>query len=84
MLYEVITVSGGLNVEMVGKTYTLLVRQTDRKAGYLSGQTEGKITVRFASENNELIGQFVKVKITSSSNFSIEGELVKEEVSVEA
>ncbi len=77
-------VSGGLNVEMVGKTYTLLVRQTDRKAGYLSGQTEGKITVRFASENNELIGQFVKVKITSSSNFSIEGELVKEEVSVEA
>ncbi len=68
--------SGSYNSQMVGKSYRLLIRDTDRKKGYLSGQTEGKITVRFASDDPTLIGQFVEVKITSASNFSVEGELI--------
>nr|WP_319398519.1 tRNA (N6-isopentenyl adenosine(37)-C2)-methylthiotransferase MiaB [uncultured Carboxylicivirga sp.] len=72
-------VSGKYNQNMVDKEYIILVRDTDRKSGYLSGQTEGKITVRFASEDKSLIGQFVKVKITSATNFSVEGELVEVE-----
>lgn len=70
-------VSGTYNANMVEKVFPVLVRDTDRKKGYLSGQTEGKITVRFASEDHALIGQIVNVKITSASNFSIEGELVE-------
>jgi len=68
-------VSGAYNQSMIGKVVSVLVRDNDRKSGYLSAQTEGKITVRFASQEN-LIGRFVKVKITSASNFSVEGELV--------
>lgn len=73
---ELAQTSGSYNQKMVGKRYRLLVRDTDRKAGYLSGQTEGKITVRFASNDRSLIGQFVDVDITSASNFSVEGELI--------
>ncbi|MBR8534876.1 tRNA (N6-isopentenyl adenosine(37)-C2)-methylthiotransferase MiaB [Carboxylicivirga sediminis] len=70
-------VSGAYNEAMVGQVFPVLVRDTDRKSGYLSGQTEGKITVRFESDNRTLIGQIVDVKITSASNFSVEGELVE-------
>ncbi|MCU4157711.1 tRNA (N6-isopentenyl adenosine(37)-C2)-methylthiotransferase MiaB [Carboxylicivirga sp. A043] len=70
-------VSGAYNQRMLGKVYPVLVRDTDRKSGFLSSQTEGKITVRFASEDKSLIGQIVNVKITSASNFSVEGELVE-------
>ncbi|MCT4586302.1 MAG: tRNA (N6-isopentenyl adenosine(37)-C2)-methylthiotransferase MiaB [Carboxylicivirga sp.] len=70
-------VSGAYNARMIDQTFPVLVRDTDRKKGYLSGQTEGKITVRFASEDRALIGQIVNVKITSASNFSVEGELVE-------
>jgi tRNA-2-methylthio-N6-dimethylallyladenosine synthase len=69
-------VSGTYNKNMVGKVFPVLVRDTDRKNGFLSGQTEGKITVRFASEDIDLIGKIVDVNITSASNFSVEGELV--------
>jgi tRNA-2-methylthio-N6-dimethylallyladenosine synthase len=67
------------NKTLVGKTCRLLVRDTDRKNGYLSGQTEGKITVRFASEDLKLIGHFIDVKITSAADFSVEGELINVE-----
>jgi len=70
-------VSGAYNNDMLGKEFPVLVCDTDRKSGYLSAKTEGKITVRFASDNKELIGQIVNVKITSASNFSVEGELVE-------
>ncbi len=69
-------VSGAYNANMVGKEFPVLVRDTDRKNGFLSAQTEGKITVRFASEDSSLIGQIVTVRITSASNFSVEGELI--------
>jgi len=65
------------NKAMIGRTYKVLVRGEDRKKGYLSALTEGKIIVRFASEDTNLIGHFVQVKITSAVAFSTEGELLE-------
>lgn len=65
------------NKQMIGKTVRVLVRGTDRKEGFLSSHTEGKLIIRFASEDENLIGQFADVKITSATDFSMEGELVE-------
>ena len=70
------------NKGLVGKKMRVLVRGNDRKKGYLSALTEGKLIVRFASENESLIGQFADVKIISASDFSMEGELIKVKESV--
>ncbi|NCB08673.1 MAG: TRAM domain-containing protein, partial [Bacteroidia bacterium] len=64
------------NQQQIGKTYRVLVRGTDRKEGFLSSHTEGKLIVRFASADENLIGQFVNVRITGASDFSLEGERV--------
>ncbi|MCF6357612.1 MAG: radical SAM protein, partial [Draconibacterium sp.] len=64
------------NKNMIGKTVRVLVRNTDRKEGYLSSHTEGKLIIRFACDDKSLIGQFANVKITSATDFSMEGELV--------
>lgn len=64
------------NQQLVGKTVEVLVRGRDRKAGFLSGYTEGKLVIRFASEDENLIGQIVKVEIKSATSLSLEGELV--------
>jgi len=64
------------NKKIVGSTMKVLVRDSDRKNGYLSGHTEGKLIVRFASEDTNLIGKFVEVKVMSAADFSMEGELV--------
>lgn len=68
------------NKSLIGKTMTVLVRGKDRKQGYLSALTEGKIIVRFASTDESLIGKFVKVKIHSAVPFSTEGDLIAKEV----
>ncbi len=67
------------NRSLIGKTMTVLVRGRDRKKGYMSALTEGKIIVRFASDDGQLVGQFVRVKIHSAAPFSMEGELVNGE-----
>ena len=64
------------NQALVGTTVKMLVEDFDRKNGYLTGHTEGKIVIRFASKDTSLIGQIVKVKVISASALSIEGELV--------
>jgi len=64
------------NQQLIGKTVEVLVRGHDRKAGYLSGYSEGKLVIRFASEDESLIGQIVKVEIKSAASLSLEGELV--------
>lgn len=68
------------NKKMIGKTVRVLVRGTDRKEGFLSSYTEGKLIVRFASENQNLIGKFADIKITSATDFSMEGELIEVEI----
>ena len=65
------------NSSLVGKTVRALVRGADRKPGFLSALTEGKLIVRFPKENESLTGSFVDLKITAASDFSMEGELVK-------
>ena len=64
------------NKNLIGNTVKVLVRGNDRKNGYLSAYTEGRIVARFASENNSLIGNYVNIKITSSASLSIEGVLI--------
>lgn len=66
------------NKGLVGKTVRVLVSGADRKKGYLTGHTEGKIVIRFYSEDKNLCGTIVKVKVTSATALSIEGELVRE------
>uniref|UniRef100_UPI003216E544 tRNA (N6-isopentenyl adenosine(37)-C2)-methylthiotransferase MiaB n=1 Tax=uncultured Draconibacterium sp. TaxID=1573823 RepID=UPI003216E544 len=72
------------NQALIGKTMRVLVRGADRKEGYLSAHTEGKLIVRFASDNEKLIGQFADLKITAATDFSMEGELVETVAEVQA
>jgi tRNA-2-methylthio-N6-dimethylallyladenosine synthase len=67
------------NQNLLGKTVRVLVRGEDRKEGFLSALTEGKLIVRFPSENEDLTGKFADIKITSASDFSLEGERIKVE-----
>ncbi|MFZ5429600.1 MAG: tRNA (N6-isopentenyl adenosine(37)-C2)-methylthiotransferase MiaB [Bacteroidota bacterium] len=63
------------NHQYYGKTLRVLVRGYDRKDGYLTALTEGRLIVRFPSVDTGLIGQFADVRINSVSDFSMEGEL---------
>ena len=64
------------NQGLIGQTQKVLVTGYDRKNGYLTGHTEGKIVIRFQSRDKSLIGQIVTVKVTSATVLSIEGELL--------
>ena len=59
----------------------VLVRGRDRKEGYLSALTEGKIVVRFKSNDLTLIGKFIQIEVTSATPLSIEGVLVEQLIS---
>lgn len=67
------------NEKLIGKELKVLVNGRDRKEGYLSGYTEGRIVMRFPSSDESLIGNFVHIKVTSATPYSIEGELVETE-----
>jgi tRNA-2-methylthio-N6-dimethylallyladenosine synthase len=66
------------NKEIVGKELKVFVRGQDRKEGYLSAYTEGRIVTRFLSNDLTLIGQFITLKITSATELSVEGERISE------
>jgi tRNA-2-methylthio-N6-dimethylallyladenosine synthase len=63
------------NRKMIGNIYKVIVTRPDRKQGFLSALTEGKIVCRFQSDDHSLIGKFVNIRITSSTDFSVEGVL---------
>lgn len=65
------------NKTLIGKKIRVLVRGADRKEGYLSALTEGRIVVRFPSADHSLTGNFVDIVVSSAAALSIEGELVK-------
>ncbi len=65
------------NKTLIGKKMQVLVRGYDRKQGYLSALTEGKLVIRFASDDATLIGQFCEVEITSASPLSLEARLTQ-------
>jgi tRNA-2-methylthio-N6-dimethylallyladenosine synthase len=64
------------NETLVGKTVRVLVNGTDRKTGFSTGLTEGKINVRLDHFDAALMGKIVDVKITSAADFSLSGEIV--------
>ncbi len=68
--------SAACNKDLISNKIKVLVTGTDRKPGYLSGITEGKIIIRFKSDDISLIGSFVHITITSAAEFAAEGELV--------
>jgi tRNA-2-methylthio-N6-dimethylallyladenosine synthase len=67
--------SSEYNRQLIGNMVRSLVTGYNRKEGYLSGYTEGKIITRFRSSRDNLIGQFVDINVTSSADFSVEGVL---------
>ncbi len=67
-------VAAPLNLSRVGSVDRVLVTGTDRKKGYLSGYTEGRIPVRISAEGVN-IGDFVDAEIVSARPLSIEGRL---------
>jgi len=67
------------NQSMVGKKVKILVTGYDRKPGYMSGLTEGRIVVRFSSEEPVLPGSFVWLQITGAAPYSVEGSLVSQQ-----
>lgn len=73
---ELTTYSYIYNQNLIGQTFKVLVRGKDRKSGYLSAFTEGKIVARFASDDINLIGNYVNIEITSAAALSIEGKVV--------
>lgn len=66
------------NESLTGQTLKVLINGTDRKTGYSTGLTEGKINVRLDHHDASLMGQIVQVKITSAADFSVGGELASE------
>jgi len=64
------------NKELVGKNLAVLVSGHDRKAGYLTAYTEGRIVTRFPSDDASMIGQFVEVEIIAASELSVEAMLL--------
>ncbi len=73
---ELAATSGAYTRSMIGKEYRVLVEGPDRREGFLSAKTEGRIIVRIPSRDPSLIGKFTTVKITSAAALSVEGELV--------
>ena len=66
------------NQGLIGRTLKVLVNGVDRNSSYLTGHTEGKIVIRFKSDDKNLIGKIVNVEVTSATPLSIEGNLVVE------
>ena len=69
---ELKSMSRRYNDGLIGKTVKVLVSDRDRKEGYLSGKTEGRIIVRFPSTDDTLIGQFADVTIKTAADMSVE------------
>ncbi len=69
--------SRNYNESLLGKTMRVLIHGIDRKTGFSTGLTEGKINVRLNQKANELLGQIIDVKITSAADFSLSGKMVK-------
>jgi len=59
---------------MVGTVQRVLVEERNEKNGLLSGRTDGNIVVDFPGDQ-DLIGSFAEVRITSARNWILNGEL---------
>jgi tRNA-2-methylthio-N6-dimethylallyladenosine synthase len=68
--------SGAYNRSLVGSRMSVLIDGHDRKPGYLSAKTEGKIPVRIPDLGTEVVGSFQEIEVTEARALSIFGELV--------
>jgi len=64
------------NETLMGRELTVLVNGRSRKGDQYSGRTEGMINIQFTSPREDLIGRFMKVKVTGLHGISLAGELV--------
>ncbi len=67
--------SRAYNEALVDQIVPVLITGKDKKTGYLTGYTEGKINIRVYHQSQDLIGQIVSVKVTTALDFSLAGEL---------
>jgi len=68
------------NKNLIGKRLRVLVNGYDRKPGYMSGITEGRIVVRFQAVDPVPAGSFVWLDITGAAPYSLEGDMVRETI----
>ena len=66
--------AGAYNAALVGSTLPVLVEGPARRAGHLTGRTEGRVIVRFPERAGVLPGHIVPVRITGAAPLSVEGE----------
>jgi tRNA-2-methylthio-N6-dimethylallyladenosine synthase len=69
-------ISSQHNRALIGTEVEVLVEGHDRKPGYLTAKTEGRLIVRFPSTKEDLIGNFARLRITDCAELSLTGELV--------
>ena len=74
---ELKRMSNSYNNKLIGTTHRILVNGSDRKTGFLSGKTEGRIIVRFPSEDRRVVGEFIDVEVVSAAEMSVEGRIVE-------
>jgi tRNA-2-methylthio-N6-dimethylallyladenosine synthase len=63
------------NIKYLNKTVKILVEGKNRSNKYF-GKTSSYKNVSFSSEDNNLVGSFVKIKINKSQDFGLEGEYI--------
>lgn len=68
-------IAGEINSEKVGRTYRVLVDGRALKGNLLQGRNEFDKVILFEGDES-LVGEFVDVKVTSSDNWSLKGEIV--------
>jgi len=68
------------NKILIGKRLRVLVTGYDRKQGYMSGITEGRIIVRFFTPSPVPPGKFIWLEVTGAAPYSIEGNLITDNV----
>ena len=69
-------IAGRRTASMKGKVYRVLVEDTAKGEGMLSGRTEGNIIIEFPG-SSELIGQFINVTVTNPRTWIVYGEIAK-------
>ena len=62
--------------KMVGTTERVLVEERNKKSGLLSGRTNSSVIIEFPGED-DLIGEYVTVKVTSARSWMLFGELAQ-------
>jgi len=60
---------------LIGNTVPVLVTHLDEKNGALMGMMEGRIKIRLNSRDNELVGTFVDVTVTSIAGLALAGKV---------